>query len=142
MSVRFYAAFEGSRPENCGEIPESDKENNPMAKTKYTATEIKKIVRLLAEALDTNKVVIDKIILYGSYAKGSPRPYSDIDIAVISPTFQGKKIMDIQADLARIFSNYLAVVEAVGYSSKEYQTAEPGTMLGEIKRTGKLLFAA
>lgn len=87
-------------------------------------------------------MVVDKLILYGSYAKGSARPFSDIDIAVISPSFQGKNRMDIQAELARIFTNYLAIVEAVGYSSKEYLSAQPETLLGEIKRNGKVLVAA
>jgi predicted nucleotidyltransferase len=54
-----------------------------MVKTKYTAVEIKKIIKSLAETLVANRIAVDKIILYGSYAKGTPRLHSDIDIAVI-----------------------------------------------------------
>jgi len=111
-----------------------------MVKTKYTAAEIKKIVQALAKALIMNNVSIDKIILYGSYAKGTQRDHSDIDLAVISPSFRGKKLIEIQADLALILSHFLAVVEPVGYSTDEYISAEAGSLLGEIKRSGKVLW--
>ncbi len=71
-----------------------------MVKTKYTAIEIRKIAKELAVLLTANKIIVDKIILYGSYAAGKPREHSDIDIAVISPSFKGKKILEIQESLA------------------------------------------
>ncbi|MFZ6017563.1 MAG: nucleotidyltransferase domain-containing protein [Nitrospirota bacterium] len=88
----------------------------------------------------SHKIDVDKIILYGSYAKGTPRDHSDIDIAVISPSFKGKKVLEIQAELPKIFSKYLSIVEPVGYSSEDFQSAEPETLLGEIKRSGKVLY--
>ncbi|MEW6215595.1 MAG: nucleotidyltransferase domain-containing protein [Nitrospirota bacterium] len=111
-----------------------------MVKAKYTTTEIRKVVKALVETLTASKIDVDKIILYGSYAKGTPRDHSDIDIAVISPSFKGKKLLEIQAELAKIFSKYLSIVEPVGYSSEDFQSAEPETLLGEIKRSGKVLY--
>lgn len=113
-----------------------------MVKEKYTASEIKKIINNLAKTLMANHIAVDKIILYGSYAKGTPRAYSDIDIAIISPDFKGKKIFEIQAILARLLSQYLSIAEVIGYSSDEFRTASPETFIGEIKRTGKVLYAA
>jgi predicted nucleotidyltransferase len=113
-----------------------------MVKEKYTVSEIKKIINSLAATLTANRIAVDKIILYGSYAKGTPRPYSDIDIAIISPDFKGKKIFEIQATLARLLAQYLSVAELIGYSSDEFQSASPETFIGEIKRTGKVLYAA
>ncbi|GBD96642.1 MAG TPA: nucleotidyltransferase domain-containing protein [Nitrospirae bacterium] len=113
-----------------------------MVKAKYTTTEIKKIVRALVEILITNNIAVDKIILYGSYATGRPRNHSDIDIAVISPSFNGKKILEIQEELAKAFSKYLSIIEPVGYSSEDFRAAEPETLLGEIKKAGKILYAA
>lgn len=113
-----------------------------MVKAKYTTAEIRKIVKTLVAILESHKIEIDKIILYGSYAKGSPHDHSDIDIAVISPSFKGKKILEIQEELAKAFSKYLAIIEPVGYSTDDFKTAEPGTLLGEIKRSGKVLYAA
>lgn len=113
-----------------------------MVKEKYTASEIKKIINSLAKTLTANRIAVDKIILYGSYARGNPRPHSDIDIAVISPDFKGKKIFEIQATLAALLAQYLSVAEVTGYSSDEFQSATPETFIGEIKKTGKILYAA
>ena len=112
-----------------------------MVKEKYTKTEIKKIIRGLVNALSENKIVVENIILYGSYAKGNPRQHSDIDIAVISPSFKGRRIIDIQSDLAKASSKYLAIVEPVGYSTEDYESAKMGSLLGEIKKSGKILYS-
>lgn len=113
-----------------------------MVKAKYTRAEIRKIVKELVFSLSLNKIPVDKIILYGSYARGNPRDFSDIDIAIISPAFKGKKMLEIQADLAKIFSKYLSIIEPIGYSTEDFQLAEPETLLGEIKRSGEILYAA
>lgn len=110
-----------------------------MVKAKYTTTEIRKIAKALAKKLERNRIIVDKIILYGSYARGNPHDHSDIDLLVVSPSFRGKKILDIQEELARVFSKYLPIIEPIGYSSQDFQTAEPETLLGEIKKSGKVL---
>ncbi len=110
-----------------------------MVKAKFTTTEIRRIAKALARELKKNKIIVDKIILYGSYAKGNPHDYSDIDLAIISPSFNGKRMLDIQEELARIFSNYLSIIEPLGYSTEDFRSAEPETLLGEIKKSGKVL---
>jgi len=112
-----------------------------MVKEKYTKTEIKKIIKGLVNALSENKIVVDKIILYGSYAKGNSRQHSDIDIAVISRSFKGKRIIDIQGDLAKASSKYLAVVEPIGYSTEDYRSAKMESLIGEIKKSGIILYS-
>jgi predicted nucleotidyltransferase len=113
-----------------------------MVKTKYTATEIKKMAGNLTKTLRANAIFVDKIILYGSYAKGQQRDHSDIDIAIISPNFAGMKLLEIQAELARVLSKYLSIVEPVGYAPEDLLSVEPGTLLGEIKKSGKILYSA
>jgi predicted nucleotidyltransferase len=51
----------------------------------------KAIDKILKEFIDKSKDVItsDEIYLYGSYAKGTERPDSDIDVAVILNDFTG-----------------------------------------------------
>jgi len=112
-----------------------------MVKAKYTSTEIKKIVGSVTKTLKANDIAVDKIILYGSYAKGKPRDHSDIDIAIISPHFAGKKLLQIQAELAKVLSQYLSIVEPLGFDSKDFSSTEPGTLLGEIKKSGKILYS-
>jgi hypothetical protein len=67
---------------------------------------------------------------------------SDVDIAIISPSFKGKKIIEIQEALATALAKYLSTIEPLGYSSEDFRTAEPDTLLGEIKKSGKILYAA
>lgn len=112
-----------------------------MVKAKYTGTEIKKLVKTLAAELERNRIKVSKIILYGSYAKGNPRDYSDIDIAIISPSFKGKRLLTIQEQLSKALSKYLAIVEPIGYSHDDFRIAAPETLLGEIKKSGKVLYS-
>ncbi len=43
-------------------------------------------VRRFVEALN-ERIPLERVILFGSYATGVPGPESDIDIAVVSPVF-------------------------------------------------------
>ena len=45
--------------------------------------------------LEKNKLRIESAYLFGSYAKGLQKEFSDIDIALISPDFCGKRFLDI-----------------------------------------------
>jgi len=47
------------------------------------------------KVLIKNKINPEKIILYGSYAKGKAHQYSDIDIAVISDQFGKDEIEEL-----------------------------------------------
>jgi len=53
-----------------------------MGKNQIIRT-IKKFIR----ALKHEGISVDKVILYGSYAKGKARTDSDIDVAVVSKDF-------------------------------------------------------
>jgi len=84
------------------------------------------------------------VILYGSYAHGNPHQWSDIDLAVISRDFASKDRWDRQAILGIAKHNnpllLEAMIESLGYSVAEYNHAHPLTFLGEIKRTGKVIY--
>lgn len=36
------------------------------------------------------EITIDRVILFGSYARGNPKSYSDIDLAIFSKDFKDK----------------------------------------------------
>ncbi len=52
-----------------------------------TRQDILKAVDDFVESAKENNIFIEKILLFGSYAKGNPHKYSDIDLAVFSPQF-------------------------------------------------------
>jgi predicted nucleotidyltransferase len=60
-----------------------------MAKSK-----VEKAVNHLREFLIDRNIRIHKVIVFGSYAKGGYRKYSDIDIAIVSRDFEGKDIFE------------------------------------------------
>ena len=55
---------------------------------KISNSEIMNIINKYVENL-SKEIVINKVILFGSYAKNCADEYSDIDIAIISDDFSG-----------------------------------------------------
>ncbi len=52
-----------------------------------TRQAIIKAVQDFVISANENKVIIEKILLFGSYAMGNPHKFSDIDLAIFSPQF-------------------------------------------------------
>lgn len=102
-------------------------------------TEIKHLVREYVNALEPT-INVDRIILYGSYANGRPHRWSDIDLAIVSRDFAKKSLWQRQGILGHALKNSDAMIEVLGYSLAEYNHAIPQTFLGEIKRTGKVMY--
>lgn len=90
------------------------------------------VIKKLQEAIPDlkAKIPVDAVYLFGSYANGKPKPYSDVDIAVISPAF-GQDIVAEGVMLMEIFEKTGLMVEPRAYSREEYQKAREGTFLYE-----------
>jgi predicted nucleotidyltransferase len=95
------------------------------------------IEQLKAKAEQLKKAgPIDCVYLFGSYAKGCPRQYSDIDIAVVSPNY-GNDIIGEGVALMEAFQDVSLMIEPKVYSREDYESAEPGTFLhDEIIKKG------
>ena len=101
--------------------------------------EIKKIVNEYRDELRRHNIRITKVILYGSYAKGRPGPYSDIDLVVVSPDLARFAPLRRQELLAELTMNIDAPLEVIGYTPKEFKKSNH-TIFGQIiQETGKLL---
>jgi len=102
-------------------------------------SEIKKAVEEYKAELKRNNIRTSKIILYGSYAKGHPKPYSDIDLVVISSDLARFSPLRRQELLAELTMNIDAPLEVIGYTPKEFKKSHH-TIFGQIiQETGKLL---
>ena len=102
-------------------------------------SEIKKVVKEYRDELKRHNIRITKVILYGSYAKGQPRPYSDIDLIVVSPDLARFSLLKRQELLAELTMNIDAPLEVIGYTPKEFKKSNH-TIFGQIlQETGKLL---
>jgi predicted nucleotidyltransferase len=80
-----------------------------------------------------------KIILFGSYARGTPRPDSDVDLLVIMDTLQRESRQAVEI-LRKI--NYLFGLDLLVHTPGNFATRlEMGdSFLREITRTGKVLY--
>ncbi|MBS3772419.1 MAG: nucleotidyltransferase domain-containing protein [Bacteroidales bacterium] len=100
---------------------------------------ISEIVKKFKLYLGNMGVKVDRMILFGSYAEGTNREGSDIDIVVISEDFNNMDILrrleTIGLALAR--AKIMEPVEALGYTEKEFSAKGSGTFLGEeVKEKG------
>ena len=79
---------------------------------------------------------ISKIVLYGSYARGTQNQYSDIDIAVILDDSNKGDIFDITKNLFMISLDIDSRIEPNCIFQNEIEELEPASITSEILRTG------
>lgn len=108
-----------------------------MAKAK---SRINRITEHFVAQLENKNIRVRQLILFGSYATGENKPHSDIDIAVISPSFKGKGILKRQELLGEAIYPLQEPIEALGFTSYEYANVAPMSFLSEIIATGKIIY--
>jgi hypothetical protein len=106
-----------------------------------TATDLDKIISRFITLL-SKAAQVEAVILYGSYVNGSPDEWSDIDIAVISPDFEGLAMWERQRIISHATVERDASLAPIGYSSTEYHGPGPHSFLREIIRTGRVVYRA
>lgn len=77
------------------------------------------------------------MILFGSYVQGTAREWSDIDLAVVSPDFEGGPVSKRQERLAVLSLDRDRRIAPIGYASSEYRDPRPHSFLVEILRRGR-----
>ncbi|MSQ09825.1 MAG: nucleotidyltransferase domain-containing protein [Dehalococcoidia bacterium] len=85
---------------------------------------------------------LEAVILYGSHARGSAHEWSDIDLAVISPDFENTALPKRQRAMANLTLDTDPLIAPLGYPSSEYHNPDPHSFLGEIIRTGRVVYQA
>lgn len=107
-----------------------------MAK-KTSLKKIERIVKKYIQVLESDDVFVEKVILYGSHAKGVSRLDSDIDICLVSKKF-GKDAHEEGKYLFRkLWELKDANIDPVGYSPKDfYAKKNRSPLLNEIQENG------
>jgi predicted nucleotidyltransferase len=70
-----------------------------------------------------------KVMMFGSYAKGSAHPWSDIDVAVIVPKVDEDKWLDTSVALGMDVDNVSLLIEPVLMENNEDSTLYREVML-------------
>lgn len=98
--------------------------------------EVKRALALLREATDLllhEGYRIEQAYLYGSFAKGSPGRWSDIDVAFVSPDYRPADIKQ-WARIARICQKVDIRMEPIIYRPEDFPDKDP--LAAEIRRIG------
>jgi uncharacterized protein len=98
------------------------------------------IVSRFRNALEAKNIRINQLILYGSYANGTYKEGSDIDLIVISKDFKGKgywKRIDILSDaIYEVFEP----IEAIAMTPDEWKNKK--MRIVDYASEGEVVFAA
>jgi len=97
-------------------------------------SEVSSRVRRFAEKAGA-AMPVRQVILFGSYAHGSPHEFSDIDVAVIVEA-RVEDWLSASAQLFRLRRDIDLAIEPVLIDSEE----DPSGFLEEIRRTGEVIY--
>ena len=88
---------------------------------------------------DVKKAIpIDRVYLFGSYAKGTATEQSDIDVCFFSHSFENLLPIDIKTRLFRLTRKYKGIdIEPCGFPTSELEN--DNHFVKEILRTGQEL---
>lgn len=100
---------------------------------------LRKIILHFKDALSEH-IKVQSLILFGSYAKGTPKKYSDIDVAVVSPDFsKTNPIKNLQL-LFKIAKKVDINLEPLAFLPEEIKHPDPRSFESEILKTGKIIY--
>ena len=85
---------------------------------------------------------IDRVILYSSYAHNRADEWSDIDVAVVSPDFEGMSPLKVVDEIATRRIHFDSRISSLAYTPVQFDNAPPYFFAAEIRRTGKLIYDA
>jgi predicted nucleotidyltransferase len=91
-------------------------------------------VRNYANEINQAGVHLRKVILFGSFARGTQHEWSDIDVALVADNFTGVSFLDKKLfPYIGIKEPYIRI-EALTYPTDYFQESDP--FIEEIKSTG------
>lgn len=104
--------------------------NKTDCKMHYGLSELQygQIVNVFANNKD-----VDKVILYGSRAKGTQKPYSDIDITILGDNLNLSVLQKIEIELDDLLLPYKFDVSL-------YNSIDNNDLVEHIKRVGKTIY--
>jgi predicted nucleotidyltransferase len=99
----------------------------------YKIEDINSIIQRFI-SLVSQEYPVRNLYLFGSYAKGNAKDYSDIDIAIVSDKFEGIRFHD-REKLAKYLINTSFDLEIHPFKTEDFTLDNP--FVEEIIRTGK-----
>lgn len=103
-----------------------------------TGQEIEGIIREYISKLFSLGIGVERVILFGSYAKGLAREDSDIDLIVVSKDFERMNLRERLEVLGMASARIMQPIQAKGYTPQEMASEEKDSFLLEILEHSKI----
>lgn len=100
----------------------------------YTKDEAVKVIRTFLDSIRQD-LPIERAYLFGSYATGRNRDYSDIDLAIVTPALNSKNSLQVGQEIFHRAMLYNVDLEPICFSPEEFEKEELPIVL-DIKRVG------
>lgn len=97
------------------------------------------ILRRFRSALESKKVHVEKMILFGSCAKGTAEKFSDIDVVVVSSDFDGKDLWARATMLGAAAYQVFEPIQALAVTPQEWD-GKTSTVC-ELAKDGEVIAA-
>jgi len=109
----------------------------------FTKGHIEKIVEKIVSHMDGN-VRVKKVLLFGSYARGTATDRSDIDLAFVSDDFEGMNEVQ-RMSLLLDFVHLVELpepkdIEPFGFTPEELTSPEKFSLSEEVKKHGIVVY--
>ena len=100
-----------------------------------TEREIAEIIKKYRNEVEKLGVRPQKIILFGSYAGGTPREDSDIDVIVVAEDFKKMNLRERLELLGLAAGRVFEPIEALGYTQEELESRRKESFLETILKS-------
>jgi len=94
-------------------------------------------VKKFVEDVKKQGVRLKAVFLFGSYARGDQREWSDIDVALVADEFIGVGFEDIKQFIDVTIQKPYLYIEPHTFNTKDFETGNP--FISEIRRTGIII---
>lgn len=94
--------------------------------------QVAEVIQKFKEALAKQGINADKIILFGSHARGTASKYSDIDLVVISKDFAFMGFKQRCEVLGRAIAEIMEPIEPLAYTPEEFENLSVSSVLNNV----------
>lgn len=109
-------------------------QDNSSLQTVMEASQIKEVVKKYIKVLKRNKFPYSAVYLYGSHAKNQAKPWSDIDVCVVSNNFSKRSWLAYSHRLWKLAEEVDLKIEPYGMSEETFLSVSP--IAEEVRKTG------
>ncbi len=99
-------------------------------------------VRNYLAALASHGITVEHAVVFGSLAKGQANEYSDLDLLVVSPQFDGMKDRGSVNLLWRVAARIDSRIEPIPCGSRQWREDDSSAIIEIARREGEILKAA